>query len=101
MAATRPSKKSASRKATHSRTAGKKGPGKKKAGKKQASPGLFSRASHMVGEVLMGAATGAVTGAVKGAIEAGGKEAGIPRENEGEQSSPKSNRRGTKRKETK
>lgn len=89
MVAKKQNEKPASRKATPSRTAGKKSPGKKKAGKKRSPPGMFSKAKHMVGAVLMGAATGAVTGAVKGAVEAGGKEMGISKETEEKSSSAK------------
>lgn len=89
MSASKASKKSSSRKPASSRTAGKKGAGKKTAGKKRSSPGMFSKAKHMVGAVLMGAATGAVTGAVKGAIEAGGEEVGIPKESKKKDSSQK------------
>lgn len=70
-AARKLSEKPASRKAPPSRSAGKKGTGDKAAAKKRSPPGMFSKAKHMVGAVLMGPATGAVTGAVKGAVEAG------------------------------
>jgi len=65
MKASKTSEKSATRKETLSRAAAKKvaakkGTGKKVTAKKQSSPGFFSRATHMVGEVLMGTATGAV-----------------------------------------
>jgi predicted Rossmann-fold nucleotide-binding protein len=50
---------------------------------------MFGKAKHMVGAVLMGAATGAVAGAVKGAVEAGGQEVGISKESENEGSWPK------------
>jgi hypothetical protein len=84
MTAKKPSEKSASRTTKPSRTASKK-----KAGQKRSSPSMYSKAKHMVGAVLMGAATGAVTGAVKGAVEAGGNEMGIPKESEKKESSPK------------
>ena len=73
------------KKSTRSRTAGKRGTGKKKAGRKRSPPGMLRKAKHMVGAVLMGAATGAV----KGALEAGGKEMGIPKESENKGSLPK------------
>lgn len=89
MNATNGNKEPAAKKATASRTAPKKSATKKGTGKKGSPPGMLSKATHMVGAVLMGAATGAVTGAVKGAVEAGGKEMGIPKEGEDKESSPK------------
>jgi len=94
--ATKLSEQSASKTATPSRTTGKKAIAKKatakkaagtKSGKKRSSPGMFRRAAHAVGEVLLGAATGAAVGAVTGAVEAGGKEMGIPKATENKDSS--------------
>jgi hypothetical protein len=86
---TKPGKKPATRKATPSRSAAKKSTVKKTVGKTRSAPGFFSRASHMVGEVLLGAATGAVAGAMEGVVEAGGKEMGIPKKSGAKVSSPK------------
>jgi len=89
MPATKRSAKSPARKVAPSRTTTKKAAGKKKAAKKRSPPGMFSRAAHAVGDILVGTAAGAVAGAVKGAVEAGGKAMGIPEASEQKVSSPK------------
>ena len=89
MPATKRSVNSPARKAAPSRTTKKTAAGKKRAVTKRSSPGMFSRAAHAVGDILVGTAAGAVAGAIEGAVEAGGKAMGIPKASEQKESLPK------------
>ena len=89
MPATKRSVKSPARKVATSRATKEKVAGKKKVVKKRSSPGMFSRAAHAMGDILVGTAAGAMAGAIEGAVEAGGKAMGIPKASDQKESPPK------------